>query len=1192
MGANTSSPLIVLPPLSDATEDSEDDEVLPLENILANQGKSDEKEEEVSIVFFDEDEEDADDDEDVSEDLYYDDNDFCANDFRCFGIPLFGSFTSQVITAAATSTLKKSSKKKLRDDDDDEDDPDADVESLQLQLKVVDAIYNHAVKATKKTKSAPEQEEDRDDEEETSNEVRDDENKEEQEDDDDEEDPEADVELLQRELEQAEANYVPPKKTTEKDDCDSTLTSDGYRLQKPSSFIDLQQLLFSPGSNDDENSSVLKTGSISSSSLSLFSSSSSTCRIVEIYETRTTQLKPQPEHEKEQVPPERRGVPFRKCRNPSCSCHHRTTKLRENGSRNHRNNDIVEQHHANNNHKDNDGDNEYSSTENIRLKRRSALHRLQKQREKLLAMDNDEDDQTEMTLGSSYSGYSIRSECQINTRMNYLNDGDRKLDHNHRRQRFLSEDYNASVTLATSSHGVTRTVISASAGTLHSDISAASPPSPSLNTPQSLSSTKISHSAFSNVDRRRKENKQQPAASPSPPLPSRRSFGSNHKHTTYPSMLLQGSQSCRKINFDSSLADDNDTNRAPRRCRSEDFIDVNSSSFGYGYVRNGASSTIESFVKSNFSKDSAIANFFFRRKIQSTDNIETVAQISESSNSGGAKRTKDEEGGVHHSILDWVSKESREKISFSAPTISANTNSSAAVPNPEGENRESTTKELSRLSFLHSPTCVMEEVVEDVQHSDSPRSRTTQHQQFRNHQQQHRSNHSENIITGPPAKATEKVARTGTSRDERDDNPARSRLFDESERSLKDYRQRIRFLQNQEKMDRRKKTTPIRQTLKNSRNHQKRKRQQQHQRDLQRAMQLADLYHNMGLIHYQQGRYDTARYVLQCGIDALISQRAYSVPYAKTAFGETTDPFDDDYDNPFYASAPSGLLPLLPTLDEAAPHLSGPALLLAAELVLAQGKIFAAQRLWNETKQYSGKVLQWSAFQNQRLLGHHPSPHHLPTDYRNKTSANSNNYWKDWGPITARAQVLFARCFEREHRPDIAMGYYQEALSVQRGVLGPYHVQVADTLYRIGNLHAAANLLGLAGQCFDEALCLYRRYNYESNALTNGIAKPDDRSRACISADEATVLAGLGWIFMVQHDLERARAFTSEALEKMVHGLGSSHQNVRALKHQLACIQSSLTASTSAPNHRLHHYQHVPVVPARHPWDENRVERP
>jgi tetratricopeptide (TPR) repeat protein len=1010
-----------------------------------------------------------------------------------------------------------------------------------------------------------------------------------QEEDDDDEDPKEDVESLQRELQQAEANYNPlENKMTEKNEsgsdstCGSMQSLDGQESLRSSSFIDLQQLLFSSGAGDDENSSIAnKNGSVSSSSASLFSSSSNTCRIVEIYETRTTQLKPQPENEKEQVPPERRGVPFRKCRNPSCSCHHPSTKSRDNSSRNRqRNKASIEKYHTDKNDI-NDGTDDPSTSESRRNKRRSALHRLQKQREKLLAMDAmdlDEDDQTEVTTGSTssssrYSGYSMRSECQINTRRNQFNNRSRNPDRGHRRQRSRSEDFEERFTHATSSRGATLTVISAA---LPSGYSAAATrtPSPYPTSTQFLSPAKIPvQCPSSNDSHRRKQTEQQPP----PPLPSRRAFG-DHKHTTYPSSLLQCSQSLRKISSDS--CPEEETTETARRCRSEDFIDVSSRCFGY--VRSSVGSIVESSGAGKLSMDSAAGKNTFvwnegKGKRQSTDQLEAMVRVTESFDGSGSKNTKDGDGGLHRSMIAGsISKASGKKRSFSAHTTPATINDSAAVPDQEeDENRVTNTTEGKEITFLRSPTCIMEE----VHRNDSyPRSRTTQHPHEHIlgkvdliHKQKGPT--TKKTLTDIPAATRRKEARTrAANRDDRDDNPNRSRLFDEGEQSLKEYRQSIRILQNEEKMDRRQKMVNIQTRQKRgSRKQQKRRRQQQQQREFQRSMQLADLYHNMGLIHYQQGRFDTARHVLQCGVDALIAHRSSSVPFSQAAFEETIDPFDDDYSNPYFACAPSRILLLLPTLDEAAPHLANPALLLAAELVLAQGKSFAAQGLWNETKQSSGKVLQWSVFQKQRLLEQSPSSHRCPEDTSHHATANSNKYWRDWGPTTARAQVLFARCFEQEHRPDIAMGYYQEALSVQRCVLEPGHVQAADTLYRMGNLYAAAGLLGLAGQCYDEALCLYRRLrSHVPNSAPPWLASGNGHScsrSACIAADEATVLAGLGWLFLVQHDLVRALALTNEALDGMVHALGSSHRNVLSLRHQLACIQNSLAAAAANANH-------------------------
>ena len=1206
MGQTVSSSLAVVPPpplLSNATDDSEDDVLLLLDNILVNEDAANEhNEEEVSIVFFDEDEEDVD-----ENDIYHDDNidPSSTDNYLCFGVPIFSN------TSLFSFTNPLSTPKAKGNNDDEDEDPRQNIESLQMELKVVDAIYHHHTRKAKNNMecgSAQNEEDDEDIfEEEERQEVEEDNDG-----DDEDEDPKEGVESLQHELKQAEANYNPliHKKNQNigigsDSTCGSMQSLDGQASQRSSSFIDLQQLLFSSGAggNDEHlsignNSSTKNNGSASvysSSSTSLFSSSSNnTCRIVEIYETRTTQLKPQPENEKEWVPPERRGVPFRKCRNPSCSCHHSSsTKIRgdttTSRNRRQRNTAMIEKYQADNTSNDdgNDSDTDASSTsESRRHKRRSTLHRLQKQSEKLLAMDGmdlDEDDQTVVTAGSTssssrYSGYSMRSECQINTRRNNqfnTSNGNWNPDRAHRRHRSRSEDFDERFTHATSSRGTTLTVISADQPSGGSAAATITTPSPHPTSPQCLSPARKSEQSTSSKDPHRRKQ------TPPPPLPSRRAFG-DHKHATYPSSLLQSS--------DSDSFPEDETSETARRCRSEDFIDVNSGCFGY--VRSSVGSIVESSGAGKLSMDSAVAarttaSVRSKDNRQSTDRLEGTSRATESFDGSGVKIAKNDDGGLHRTMIAGsVSKASGDKRSFSTHTTPVTINDSADVPNQDDdEHRVTNTMEGKDLSSLRSPTCIMEEVHRNDSYT---RSRTTQdpHKHILgkvDHMSKEKGPTKMKALTDIPADTKRSGAHTSAAnRDDRDDNPNHSRLFDERERSLKEYRQSIRILQNEEKIDRRQKMVNMQTRQKGvARKQEKRRRQQQQQREFKRSMQLADLYHNMGLIHYQQGRFETARHVLQCGVDALIAYRSSSVPFSQATFEETMDPFDDDYSNPYFACAPSRILPFLPTLDEAAPHLANPALLLAAELILAQSKSFAAQGLWNESKQSSGKVLQWSAFQKHRLLGHSPSLHRSPEDIFHNASLNSNKYWRDWGPTTARAQVIFARCFEQEHRPDIAMGYYQQALSVQRSVLGPGHVQAADTLYRMGNLYAAAGLLGLAGQCYDEALCLYRRHrsrapNSAPPRLTSGDGQSCSKS-ACIAADEATVLAGLGWVFLVQHDLLRALALTNEALDGMVHALGSSHQNVLSLRHQMACIQNSLAAAAVNSNHHLH----LPVVPAQ-----------
>ena len=1119
MGQANSIPERKPPPLSDDTDDSEEDEVLLLDSILSNEKGADEGEE-VSIVFFDEDEEEVD-----ENDIYFDeDRNDSFDDYRCFGLPLF-SMTTHFTAATPTSD-------KVKHDDEEDEDPRENIETLQFELKVVDAFYNHHTRNAKKTttiKTSEVDEQKEEDREQTNEEEVEsiERNEDETKDVDDsleDEDSQDNVESLQRELQHAEEKFNTAETKDGGGDSNykTQMFSDGdedERSHRSSSFIDLQHLLFSsPARGDDDENSLShnKTGgSISSCSASLFSSSSSkSCRIVEIYETRSTQLRPQTEDQKEKVPLERMGIPFRKCRDPSCSCHHASYKSRDNRRSRHRerNTAMIEKYHATNNQycETNDGGEDDSSTiESTQLKRRSALHRLQKQREKLLAMDYcDEDDNTEVTAGSSssssrYSGYSIRSDCQINTRKNHMihkNSNPYLPDRRHRRQRSRSADIDEKLTQgASGSRG------------MHKLISPETQ-SPNQMLSQLLPSTAIPQQApTADAHQQIQTKQQQKQQQNSPPLPSRRSFGSksNHKHITYPSLTLQqGNQSLQKIS--SELFFDDDMNGTPRRCRSEDFIDGTS---------NGG--IIESPRTSKSCKD--IPDIF---------NSEHEVQ------SLGGHNPSFTEGSI------TSPNTSGKKRSFSSHTSPPN-----MAPDEEEVDIVTSAKEGRDLSVAHSPTCIMEDVHRDGSY---PRSRTTQQphenllEQLDRIRQQPES---------PNTDSSPRKARSGSLTV--DDDPCYSRLFDEREQSLKEYRKRIRILQHEEKMDRyQKPVSTNKMTLRRDYHEQQKRRRHQHQqRCFERTMKMADLYHNMGLIHYQQGRYETARRVLQCGVDALVSNRASCVPIEQEAFQETTDPFDEDYSNPYFVCAPSRLLPLLPTLDEAAPHLSNTALLLVAELILAQGKILAAQALWKGTKESSGRVLQWSALQKQRLDNasryHQHHPHHV--------AEQQNNYWRDWGPTIARAQVLFARCCEKENRPDIAMGYYQEALSVQKNILSPGHIQAADTLYRIGNLHAASGMLGLAGQCYDEALCLYRRHKQ-----LNG-----NNVEVCVFADEATALAALGWIFLVQNDLERALALTKEALDGMIQALGSSHRNVLSLQHQLVCIQNSLVFPAQYPNRRF-----------------------
>jgi len=490
-------------------------------------------------------------------------------------------------------------------------------------------------------------------------------------------------------------------------------------------------------------------------------------------------------------------------------------------------------------------------------------------------------------------------------------------------------------------------------------------------------------------------------------------------------------------------------------------------------------------------------------------------------------------------------------------SFSAHTTASAAATTASNEQcNDGTSAKGNEQIYTNSPTSIVDEVCPRRNpRLSSPRKIRTQEESHR----QPRRNHKTQTQQRKPREAT----------------PSAATLFDgsrERELLLGDCRRTIRFLHQTEKMERREEKKRVATSDRSARD-----LQLQRRRRLQQAMQLTKLYHTMGLIHYQQGRYDTARHVLEHGLETLIADRANNaVPSTAAATAVATGKaateedarFDADYNsthnNPRYFSF-SDSLPPLPTLDEVAPYLSNHALLLAAELVVTQGKIFAAQGWWNDAKQSSGKVLQWSAFQRQRIF--HGQP---------QTNNNSIlEYWREWGPTTALSQVLFAECFQRENRPDIAMTYYQEALAVQRYVLGPIHVQVAETMSRIGNLQTTRGLLDLAEQCYHEALGVYRFHREEQEqhgcgstrtmntktatmTATTGpsTANANHHAIASILADEATVLASLGWIYLLRRERDKAYWVTNQALQSTVHALGPLHRNVASLQYQMICIQN------------------------------------
>jgi tetratricopeptide (TPR) repeat protein len=338
------------------------------------------------------------------------------------------------------------------------------------------------------------------------------------------------------------------------------------------------------------------------------------------------------------------------------------------------------------------------------------------------------------------------------------------------------------------------------------------------------------------------------------------------------------------------------------------------------------------------------------------------------------------------------------------------------------------------------------------------------------------------------------------------------------------------------------------------------------------SIQIAEMYHQMGLIHYQQGRYVTARNVLSSGIEFLL-----------------IDTNNTDNHNSISAAAAAAAEPelsihhpLLPTLNEVSPHhLSNPALLLIGKLVIVQGKVYAAQGLWNDVKLCSEQILKW--WQQQF----------------NPTNDDSS---VSWVLLATRAQILLGQCYDhhqRGRRPDIAMRYYQEVLRTlhyhqQNQKYGDVVVQIAETMYRIGNIHTSQLYLSLAIHYYNEALRLYQnlrqRYNNQNTTYDN-----KNCYFAAIIADEATVLASIGWIYLLQGEYKRAHQVTNQALYWMIHALGNNnannktdtnsaqqqqhhcrHKNVVSMQYQLFCIESyqDPNKTNTAQRNRQYQYQY------------------
>ena len=103
--------------------------------------------------------------------------------------------------------------------------------------------------------------------------------------------------------------------------------------------------------------------------------------------------------------------------------------------------------------------------------------------------------------------------------------------------------------------------------------------------------------------------------------------------------------------------------------------------------------------------------------------------------------------------------------------------------------------------------------------------------------------------------------------------------------------------------------------------------------------------------------------------------------------------------------------------------------------------------------------------------------------------------------LLAQGLVVLAQTYQ-EDKPERAMKQYQQALAILRYLLGEDHVDVALTIYHIGNLHTQLECFDLAKDCYTESLRIYQIHGH--------------------AMDICTSLASLGWIQLLQNQNELA----------------------------------------------------------------------
>lgn len=141
--------------------------------------------------------------------------------------------------------------------------------------------------------------------------------------------------------------------------------------------------------------------------------------------------------------------------------------------------------------------------------------------------------------------------------------------------------------------------------------------------------------------------------------------------------------------------------------------------------------------------------------------------------------------------------------------------------------------------------------------------------------------------------------------------------------------------------------------------------------------------------------------------------------------------------------------------------------------------------------------------------------------------------------LSAKILAQVASLLVSHENYDMASGVLNEAITIQRQVLGPHHTDIAGTLLVYGALNEALYRYEYAAKCYLDALEIYR--NTTSTTIFSNV-------------DISVTLSNVGWLFYLTNDYANALHSYEEALELAIPVLGEQHRNVSSLHVQMGMV--------------------------------------